>query len=98
LIEALEDKTGLIRRDGLGRRVDRSARLVITPNPGLQWDHAGIPTTALLELMGDLVTSWMESRSEEEKTNKPLTCLARGSWLRPTEDPDALRNARPAIQ
>jgi hypothetical protein len=98
LIEALEDKTGLIRRDGLGRRVDRSARLVITPNPGLRWDHAGIPTTALLELMGDLVTSWMESRSEEEKTNKLLTCLARGSWLCPTEDPDALRNARTAIQ
>lgn len=33
LIEAVKDKTGLIRHHGLGRRVDRSARLVVIPNP-----------------------------------------------------------------
>ena len=52
LVDALRHKGGLIRQHGLGRRVDRSARLVITPNSFLHWDQAGIPTVVLVELMG----------------------------------------------
>ena len=50
-----EGKSGLLRRDGLGRRVDRSFRLVITPDPDLDWDECGIPASILWEVLGDLV-------------------------------------------
>jgi len=62
LIDHLTGKEGLIRHDGLGRRVDRSARLVVVPNPGLQWDQAGIPTAVLLELLGDELAKWMQQK------------------------------------
>ena len=87
LIEALRDKTGLIRQHGLGRRVDRSARLVVTPNPSLQWDQAGIPTAVLVELMGDIVAP----------PGKASPC-ADISWLYPKDDPQALEQARVQIQ
>ncbi len=51
----LDKKDGLLRREGLGRRVDRSFRLVITPNPELEWDKVRVPTDVLWELMGDRV-------------------------------------------
>ena len=98
LVEALQDKTGLIRRDGLGRRVDRSARLVIAPNPELHWDQAGIPVTVLVELIGDLVAAWLERLGEQEKKKQKLPSFARIPWLRPKEDPQALRNARTVVQ
>jgi len=62
LVESLKGKHGLIRRDGLGRRVDRSARLVIVPNPHLAWDQAGIPTSVLLELLGDHLARWRKEK------------------------------------
>ena len=62
LIDHLTGKEGLIRHDGLGRRVDRSARLVIVPNPGLRWDQAGIPAAVLLELLGDELAKWMQQK------------------------------------
>lgn len=98
LIEALRHKSGLIRRHGLGRRVDRSARLVVTPNPELEWDQAGIPTAVLLELIGDLVVEWQDNRTEADKAARPLPSLPRMPWLHPTEDPEALRNGRTVIQ
>jgi len=51
----LEKKRGFLRHDGLGRRVDRSFRLVITPNPELKWDQAGVPTAVLWEMLGDQI-------------------------------------------
>lgn len=45
-------KYGLLRRDGLGRRVDASARLVIVPDPMLDWDACGVPTEILMVLLG----------------------------------------------
>jgi DNA-directed RNA polymerase beta' subunit len=62
LVEALCGKQGLIRHYGLGRRVDRSARLVITPNPALEWDQVGVPTAVLLELWGDEIDCWIEKK------------------------------------
>lgn len=55
LARRLEKKHGFLRRDGLGRRVDRSFRLVITPNPDILWDQAGVPTAVLWEILGDMV-------------------------------------------
>ncbi len=70
LASALGKKTGAIRQDGLGRRVDRSARLVITPNPKLDWDQVGVPTAVLYELIGDKVRSWRESQAAGSKLPK----------------------------
>jgi hypothetical protein len=98
LVEALRHKSGMIRRHGLGRRVDRSARLVVTPNPELDWDDAGIPTTVLLELIGDLVAAWLEGRSATEKAHEPMANLARLSWLHPKEDPLALAEAQRSLR
>lgn len=45
-------KHGLLRRDGLGRRVETSGRLVIVPDPTLEWDACGVPTEILITLLG----------------------------------------------
>ena len=46
----LEGKYGLLRRQGLGRRVDCSGRLVVVPDPELNWDECGLPLKTLLEM------------------------------------------------
>lgn len=94
LVEVLQRKTGLIRRDSLGRRVDRSARLVITPNPALAWDQVGIPVTVLLEMMGDILQEWLEHRPDEQRKSDPLPNLSRASWPHSCEDPQMLRDGR----
>ena len=53
----LDGKDGLLRHDGLGRRVDRSFRLVIAPNPSLKWNQAEVPASILWEVLGDLVVT-----------------------------------------
>lgn len=90
LANALEEKTGLIRQDGLGRRVDRSARLVVTPNPELQWDSAGIPVIVLLELMGDLLGKWLDRLPAKKRAALPE--LKPVSWLRPRDNPQAVQD------
>ena len=56
LRDKLPEKSGLIRREGLGRRVDRSCRMVITPGPDLAFDEVGVPPSILWELLADRVT------------------------------------------
>ncbi|MEM6915409.1 MAG: hypothetical protein AAF491_02490, partial [Verrucomicrobiota bacterium] len=67
LVSELRGKSGLIRRDGLGRRVDRTARLVATPNPQLPWDEVGVPSSVLFELMGDVAAAWKRSEQEVDE-------------------------------
>ena len=55
-LDALCGKHGLVRREGLGRRVDRSCRMVITPGPDLAFDEVGVPAYILWELLADRVT------------------------------------------
>ena len=59
VFQALRDaccgKHGLVRREGLGRRVDRSCRMVITPGPDLAFDEVGVPASILWELLADRV-------------------------------------------
>ncbi len=76
MADMLKGKEGLIRRDGLGRRVDLSARLVITPDPSLRWDQAGIPTPVLVELLGEELIEWAANELEyEDIANELLRSL-----------------------
>ena len=50
-----KSKFGLLRRHGLGRRVDYSSRLVIVPDPSLDWDEVSIPVNVLSVLYGDQI-------------------------------------------
>ncbi len=55
LANLFNGKEGLFRHEGLGRRVDRSFRLVIAPDPNLAWDEAGVPASVLWELLCDFI-------------------------------------------
>ena len=61
LAERLGKKDGLLRHFGLGRRVDRSFRMVISPDPTLEWNQAGVPATILWELLGDRIREWRDA-------------------------------------
>jgi hypothetical protein len=102
LLDHLTGKEGLIRHDGLGRRVDRSARLVIVPNPGLRWDQAGIPTAVLLELLGDELAKWMQEKRASGDLVEMLDImladqcrsgpLEEWSWRRSNKDSEVLEH------
>lgn len=66
LAARLDSKDGLLRHEGLGRRVDWSFRLVITPNPELDWNQAGVPCRVLWELFGDEVEAWYREHEQIE--------------------------------
>jgi hypothetical protein len=90
-------KDGFIRRHGLGRRVDRSARLVITPNPALAWDEVGLPGAVLVELFGDRVLQWL-SDSPGHQNSDPTDLLHRWSWLTPRCDPTEFAGLENAVR
>ena len=79
LAERLEKKHGFLRHEGLGRRVDRSFRLVITPNPELLWDQAGVPTSVLWEILGDQVEA-DEARDTAEAQDATRTIERKAGW------------------
>lgn len=60
IYDRLFKKDGLIRHDGLGRRVDMSGRLVIVPDPTLDWDVCGVPTEILMVLLGPRIAECPE--------------------------------------
>ena len=79
LAERLEKKHGFLRHEGLGRRVDRSFRLVITPNPELQWDQAGVPTSVLWEILGDQVEA-DEARDTADAQDATRAIERKAGW------------------
>ena len=79
LARRLEKKHGFLRHEGLGRRVDRSFRLVITPNPNLQWDQAGVPTSVLWEILGDRSVA-DESHGVAESEAGPRVIERKDGW------------------
>lgn len=58
-----QSKFGLIRRKGLGRRVDFSGRLVIVPDPTLAWNECGVPTEVLLVLLKDNINKILNNQN-----------------------------------
>lgn len=51
ILEHACGKEGILRHEGLGRRVDRSFRLVIAPDPSLEIDQCGVPEDILREIL-----------------------------------------------
>lgn len=61
LASRLDKKEGLLRKDGLGRRADLSCRMVIAPDPTLEWNQVGVPATILWELLGERIKKWNDA-------------------------------------
>ena len=91
----LEKKHGFLRHDGLGRRVDRSFRLVITPNPELKWDQVGVPTAVLWEMLGDRILD-RETFLSDEILGAHGRIERRAGWTWHNGRP--VRNAYPRIK
>ena len=89
LEKRLVRKSGFLRHDGLGRRVDRSFRLVIAPNPELNCDQAAVPCSVLWELLGDLVleAEGREAERVQAYDGRVRAHKAGWTWQR-TEQPD----------
>lgn len=88
LQKRLVRKRGFLRHDGLGRRVDRSFRLVIAPNPELNWDQAAVPCSVLWELLGDLVLEAEERGAEREQAYNGRMRVHKAGWTwQRTEQP-----------
>ena len=66
-------KYGLIRRHGLGRRVDYSGRLVITPDPNLGWDECGVPAEVLFVLLKDKISPSKHTDAQYEVVSDYLS-------------------------
>ncbi|NQU67076.1 MAG: hypothetical protein HQ510_03950 [Candidatus Marinimicrobia bacterium] len=61
-----KSKFGLLRRHGLGRRVDYSGRLVIVPDPTLDWDEVSIPINVLAVLYGGEISKVADNQIVKE--------------------------------
>ncbi len=92
----LVSKFGLIRRHGLGRRVDHSARLVIVPDPGLAWNMCGLPVITLMVLLGSRIAEWkLLANYEHSEVSEQLTDARMGALKASSDanvDREALRN------
>jgi hypothetical protein len=53
-------KYGLIRRHGLGRRIDYSGRLVLVPDPSLEWDEVSLPSSVCSVLFGKKANAYAD--------------------------------------
>jgi len=58
--DRLWGKKGLLRQEGLGRRIDRSGRFVIVPDPSLAWDECALPLEGILALFQNEIASWAD--------------------------------------
>lgn len=56
IFDKLSSKTGLLRGNILGKRVDFSGRAVISPNPQLKLDECGVPYLIALEMFKPMLT------------------------------------------
>lgn len=62
-------KEGLLRRHGLGRRVDCSGRLVIIPDPELPPRYCKVPVHILWELLSTDILQWLKTSIPEQSGN-----------------------------
>ena len=68
-------KHGLVRRHGLGRRVDYSGRLVIVPDPDLGWGECSIPADFFGVLYGEKIAEWVNDDRRNVNYNRLLNIL-----------------------
>ncbi len=68
LTDQLKGKQGRFRQNLLGKRVDYSARSVITVGPELRIDQCGLPKEMALELFKPFLIERLEHYGEVEKT------------------------------
>lgn len=72
LMERLESKEGRIRGTLMGKRVDFSARSVITPDPNISIDELGVPIKIAMNLtFPDIVNPWNKDELEVYVRNGP---------------------------
>lgn len=72
LKQVLEKKTGIIRLNMMGKRVNYAARTVITPDPLISVDEIGIPEIFARKLSYPVpVTSWNVTQLRKMITNGP---------------------------
>lgn len=70
--QVIEKKSGIIRMHMMGKRVNFSARTVITPDPNLNIDEIGVPETFAKHLTYPVpVTSWNVEMLRKMITNGP---------------------------
>jgi len=75
-----KSKYGLVRRHGLGRRVDQSARLVITPDPSLSWDQCSLPLDVLGVLYGNKISDWISNDGFNTKYNRLFNLVFKNDY------------------
>ena len=72
LTERLKSKEGRIRGNLMGKRVDFSARSVITPDPNISIDELGVPHRIAMNLtMPEVVNKWTLERLQKLVANGP---------------------------
>ena len=70
--QRLKSKEGRIRGNLMGKRVDYSARSVITPDPGIGIDELGVPIKIAINLTyPERVTKYNKERLEKVVKNGP---------------------------
>ena len=73
LLQTLSGKEGILRKLCLGKRVDYSARSVISPGPSLALDQVGLPVEIALVLFKPfLLSSLLKQGYDLEKANRLL--------------------------
>ena len=72
--ERLTSKTGRVRGNMMGKRVDFSARSVISPDPTLGIEQVGTPYEIATKLtVNEIVTKWNIQRLQQAVDNGPTT-------------------------
>lgn len=77
IINKLSKKSGLIRQNILGKRVDFSARCVIAPDPKLSLDECSIPYVVLLELIKPQFSCFLVDKRKYNHYSQALTEIDR---------------------
>jgi len=75
IFEKLSKKSGLIRSNILGKRLDFSGRAVITPNPTLNLDECRIPYFMLLEIFKPQLIPYLINKRLNKRYNSVIKTI-----------------------
>ena len=79
-------ENGILRHHSLGRRVDRSARMVIVPDPTLRMDQCRVPANVLAQICGDVLADWLAEDGELSAGDRTAIGQALGRGELPRQD------------